>query len=130
MTARSIVIAGMAVTLLAASGCSLVGGRSNPSSNGAQSTVAAGKQLFQSHCASCHGINAAGGLKIGTATSADLRQRNLEPMYHNDTALLERAILDGKDEDGRSLNPAMPRWRGQLSKEQVDSIIAYLKTLK
>ncbi|MBE3589333.1 MAG: c-type cytochrome [Firmicutes bacterium] len=130
MTARSIVVTGLAVILLTANACSLAKGRANSSKNVAPSSVAAGKQLFESHCASCHGMNAAGGMKIGIATSADLRQRHLEPLYHNDTSLLERAILDGKDEEGKSLNPAMPRWRGQLSKEQVDSIIAYLKTLK
>ncbi len=69
-------------------------------------------------------------MKIGAATSADLRQSALQPMYHNDVALLRRSILDGVDENGKPLDPAMPRWKGQLSDTQVDSIIAYLKTLK
>lgn len=91
---------------------------------------AAGAQLFASNCASCHRADASGGETIGTATSADLRQSALKPDYHNSTALLERAILDGKDESNQPLNTVMPRWRGTLSKTQVDNIIAYLETLK
>ncbi len=99
---------------------------------GAAKTTAAGagKQLFQANCSSCHGANGVGGIKVGDATSADLRQSKLEPAYRKNVKLLQRAILDGKDEDGGSLNQAMPRWKGKLTTRQVDNIIAYLKTLK
>jgi mono/diheme cytochrome c family protein len=99
---------------------------------GAVKTTAAGagKQLFQANCSSCHGANGAGGIKVGDATSADLRQSKLEPAYRKNVKLLQRAILDGKDEDGGNLNQVMPRWKGKLTTRQVDNIIAYLKTLK
>ena len=88
-----------------------------------------GKALFQQHCVVCHQADASGGLPVGTATSADLRQRNLQPLYHNDTSLLTRAILDGNDQDGADLDPVMPRWRGTLSEADAQLVIAYLKTL-
>jgi cytochrome c oxidase subunit 2 len=91
--------------------------------------VAAGKETFQTNCAACHGADAAGGIKLGSATSADLRWNSLDKMYHGDQALIRRAILSGKDEDGEDLNPVMPRWQGKLSDAQVNAIIAYLQTL-
>ncbi len=88
-----------------------------------------GKALFETNCASCHGANGAGGVKMGSANSADLRAPGLEKTYHKKNALLRRAILDGKDEKGGSLDTAMPRWRGKLSVQEVDAIIAFLETL-
>ena len=44
--------------------------------------------------------------------------------------MAKNAILDGKDEEGNDLDPAMPRWRDKTSDTQVNDIIAYLKTLK
>lgn len=90
--------------------------------------IAVGQTAYRSYCASCHGANAAGGIKLGSATSADLRWNHLGPMYHDDPALIRRAILTGKDEAGKDLNPVMPHWQGQLTDEQVNAIIAYLKT--
>lgn len=93
-------------------------------------SVATGKTLFQSDCASCHGKNGAGGKHIGSAVSADLQAPGLEKTYHHKTSLIVRAILHGKDETGQPLNPVMPRWKGQLTKAQARDIVAYLKTLK
>lgn len=95
-----------------------------------RSAVGAGRQLFRANCSPCHGTTGAGGVKIGEATSADLRQASLKPIYHNNARLLRRAILDGKDEEGGNLDRAMPRWEGKLARRQVDDIIAYLETLK
>lgn len=90
----------------------------------------AGAALFRQNCASCHGENGAGGLRIGNATSADLRAPGLEDRYrHSDTALAG-AILKGTDEKGRRLSPAMPRFQGSLSSDQVSDLIDYLKSLR
>ena len=93
-------------------------------------SASTGQQLFASNCSACHGANGAGGLKIGTATSADLRWPSLGPTYNSDTSLIARAILDGKDQDGQDLDPVMPRWSGKLSDQDISNIIAYLETLK
>lgn len=86
----------------------------------------AGKELFEADCAACHGTNLKGGLKIGSATSADIRWSTLKTAYT--VPLLRRAILTGFDEKGQPLDSAMPRWQGKLSGKQVDQLIAYLKT--
>ncbi len=90
--------------------------------------VARGGELYEANCAVCHKASAAGGVKLGRATSADLRAPDLEKTYQTD-ALLRRAILDGKDEKGKRLDPVMPRWRGTLSAKDVNALIGFLKTL-
>ena len=93
-------------------------------------SAAAGGKLYRRACAPCHQSNGSGGKMIGTASSADLRQSALKPLYHNSTSLLERAIWNGRDQGNSPLAPEMIRWKTILSKTQVDNIIAYLKTLK
>jgi mono/diheme cytochrome c family protein len=90
----------------------------------------AGLELYEVNCAACHGPDGAGGLKIGSATSADIRSGRLATAYKNDDTLISRAILNGQDEQGKDLDPAMPRFQGKLTAPQVSQIIAYLKTLK
>ncbi len=93
-------------------------------------TAISGAQLYQQNCASCHGANGAGGLKIGGVTSPDIRGPALASTFNNDISLIKRAILDGKDEKGADLDTAMPRFRGSLSDDQLNAIISYLQTLK
>ncbi|MDE3076351.1 MAG: c-type cytochrome [Chloroflexota bacterium] len=88
--------------------------------------VAAGKRVYQTFCLSCHGPNAAGGLKLG-AVSSDIRSGALDAAFHGDRALIRRAILNGKDPSGKDLNVAMPRWQGQLRDAQVSAVIDYLE---
>lgn len=91
--------------------------------------AASGKQLFMSRCAACHKADGEGGKKFGDAVSADLRAPALEDMYHHSDAMLLRAIMDGKDEDGKPLDAPMPHWKGNLTTQQGEKIIGYLKTL-
>jgi mono/diheme cytochrome c family protein len=88
-----------------------------------------GQQLYSQYCGACHGPEAKGGVTLGDATSADLRWQTLGPTYHNDPALVQRAILHGQDQDGQALDDVMPRWQGTLTATQVQDIIAYLQTL-
>ena len=89
----------------------------------------AGQELYETNCSACHGANGAGGLKVGNSTAADLRSPELESTYNNDDALVSRAILQGIDQKGDNLDTEMPRFQGKLSQQQVNQIIAYLKTL-
>ena len=91
--------------------------------------TASGKLLFEKNCVVCHKTDGSGGVQLGDVKSADLDSPGLENQYHHDSKLLERAILDGKDEEGGDLESVMPRWRGRLTPGQVTDIIAYLKTL-
>ena len=91
--------------------------------------VARGKLLFEKNCVVCHKTDGSGGVQLGDVKSADLDPPGLENQYHHDNKLLERAILDGKDEEGGDLESVMPRWRGRLTPGRVADIIAYVKTL-
>ena len=91
--------------------------------------AARGQALFEQHCVVCHKADASGGVVLGNVTSANLRQGSLQPTFHNDVALLTRAILDGKDEEDADLNVVMPRWRTTLTEQNAHDIIAYLETL-
>jgi mono/diheme cytochrome c family protein len=92
-------------------------------------SAVSGKTLFQAKCTACHLTTGAGGVHFGSVVSADLRSPGLEATYHNSDALLLRAILHGKDQNGQPLNAPMPVWVGRLSNAQADDIIAFLKTL-
>lgn len=97
---------------------------------GTMSQLAAGQEVFQSDCASCHGGQALGGLSFGSVQSADIRGghlRALQPPYTE--GLLSRAIADGVDQRGQALNSAMPRWKGILSPAQTQLVTAYLWSL-
>jgi mono/diheme cytochrome c family protein len=93
------------------------------------STLAEGTQLFLTNCSSCHLASGKGGVRFGDVQSADLRAPALEQTYKHSDALLLRAILDAKDEDGAPLDHPMPAWKGKLTTAQATDIIAYLKTL-
>ncbi|OIQ70585.1 cytochrome c6 [mine drainage metagenome] len=90
--------------------------------------VAAGAAIFKSHCVVCHKADASGGIHFGATESADLRAPELEKQYKETDALIMRAMLDGKDEDGKDLAKIMPRWRGRLTDAQAANVIAFLKT--
>lgn len=94
-----------------------------------QSGVTAGGALFATDCASCHRADGSGGMKFGSAVSADLRAPGLETTYHGSDKLILRAILYAKDQDGERLDHPMPAWKGRLSVAQAKEIIAYLHTL-
>jgi len=130
----ALLVLGLALAVLA--GCSsqpAATATQAPSGGASQSAIkgdaTAGKTLYDSNCASCHGANAAGGTQIGSVTSADIRGPALQQKYSGNQEAIEQAILNGKGA-GRELNQAMPRWQGKLTTEQVDNIIAYLYTLK
>ena len=117
------VTAGLVIT-----GCS-------STTNGVNATAPAGnasngQQLYTTDCVACHGPTGAGGLAVGTATSADIRGPALADTYKNDPTLIKRAILTGKDQDDQDLDAAMPRWQGKLTDQNVADVIAYLQTLK
>lgn len=58
----------------------------------------------------CHGANLKGRLKIGSATSADIRWSTLTSGYT--VASLQRAILHGLDEKGQPLDTRCRVGRG------------------
>jgi hypothetical protein len=93
-------------------------------------SISPGRQLFSLACSFCHSISGTGHEIIGAAVSADISGPMPEDRYRGNDRLIERAILDGLDSRGRSLDPVMPRWRTHLTARQLSDLIAYIKTLR
>jgi ABC-type branched-subunit amino acid transport system substrate-binding protein len=88
-------------------------------------------------CANCHGLDGRGKPEGGLYPS-DIRWTELSKPYPMITSsgrqrppynesLLIRAITMGIDSGGNQLNAAMPKY--QLTREQADDLVAYLKAL-
>ncbi len=95
-------------------------------------------QMGGAGCVACHGVSGRGGVPVmmGTAVPADIRydalvkgdyEQGKKGTPYTDT-LIKRAITEGLDPDGKSLHWTMPRWR--MSDEDLNDLVAYLKTLK
>ncbi|MBC5810368.1 MAG: c-type cytochrome [Candidatus Eremiobacteraeota bacterium] len=93
-------------------------------------TIVATKRSLMPSCAACHKADGSGGLKLpGGAVSADLRHKSLVSGKHPyTTALIARAITSGVDNEGKKLDPAMPRWK--LSSRDLHDVVLYVQSLK
>jgi mono/diheme cytochrome c family protein len=96
--------------------------------NGVQ--IVAQHPPLYNRCSACHRPDGSGGMHFSDgAVSADLRRAALSRGSHPYTlALLERAISTGIDNDGKPLDPVMPRWR--LSQRDLHDVAAYVLSLK
>lgn len=95
-----------------------------------------GKQLYDLSCAGCHGVTGQGNtfsrkgqtIKVPALSWSDLSKTySKNPSRGTVDQQVSLAITKGEDEEGKPLNPMMPRW-SSLSKAQVDSLVSYLKT--
>ena len=75
-----------------------------------QSLIAAGEQLYEEHCAECHGEKLR-----SSGVVPDLRE-----LPANDRARFDQAVKDGKGQ--------MPAWEGILSAENLDQLWAYIRS--
>lgn len=92
-----------------------------------------GKSLYQENCAACHGVAGKGG------TSGVKGPRLVGDASKWSAKLFLRAVLEGKDDEGRVLKTEMPHWKDASfkvdkgvppSKEEVEAIHKYLRGLK
>ncbi len=100
-------------------------GKTNPHS-GDQASIAAGKDLYDINCASCHGPT---GMGDGpTAASLDPKP---QPLASEMNALSDDYLLWRISEGGAfpPFNSAMPAWKASMSEDQIWQVIAYLHTL-
>lgn len=118
-------LAGLAITLL---GCSA------PDSDRATASVslARGEELYRTHCQGCHG-GATGGQMMDIPPPHNARGHT----WHHPDCALRDTILNGSGEMGQMMRemmgaskdtPRMPAFAGTLSEEDVDAILAYIKT--
>lgn len=83
-------------------------------------TAAKGAEVFKGKCAMCHGADAKGQTPMGkTFKLKDLRSAEVQGQTD---AQLKTIIEDGKR--------PMPAYKGKLSAEQVNDVVAYIRSLK
>jgi cytochrome c oxidase subunit 2 len=105
--------------------------------NGQPIPFSGGMGMMQASCAGCHGADGR-GLRTPMFVSPNITYRNLAdpagltepdgtrgPTYTDDQ--MRRAITQGIDPEGKSLDWPMPRW--QLNDAEWNDLLAYLKTL-
>lgn len=85
----------------------------------------------RSSCAVCHGEDGGGALEEyrgpnATATAPSVKFRDLAERGYNETEI-RRAVTRGVSSDGHRLGRYMPRWN--MSKEEMDALVTYLKDL-
>lgn len=92
-------------------------------------------------CVACHGVRGRGGVPVmmGGSIPSDIRYEALTREEHREgektrehppytDALIQRAVTQGVDPAGNSLDWAMPRWR--MGDADFADLLAYLKTLR
>ncbi|MDL1894660.1 cytochrome c [Anaerolineae bacterium CFX7] len=98
------------------------------------SQIVRGKQIYQQHCASCHGANAEGAANWKTPDE----NLNYPPPPHNDNGhtwhhpdrVLIKAIRDGIRDTLRPNQPMrMQPFGDKLSDADIRALIAYFKSL-
>lgn len=90
-------------------------------------TITRGKALYATHCASCHGAGGKGdGPNSGYASDLtdDLR------IELNTEGVLFYKVWNGRIKYGKGSSEDMPAFAGRLDKEQVWTIVEYLKALR
>ncbi len=88
-------------------------------------------------CASCHGPDGQGGAPVmmGTETPPDIRYHHLIEEEHEageahppcTDETIKRAITEGVNPAGESLDLTMPRW--QIPQEDLNDLLEFLKAL-
>jgi mono/diheme cytochrome c family protein len=74
--------------------------------------------LFKAKCAMCHGENGAGKGKVPALTSPEVQQKSDADFK----IVLEKGVKNDKG--------TMPGYAGKLTPEQIDGLVAYVRSLK
>jgi len=75
-----------------------------------RSPIAAGAEVYQTHCATCHGERL-----VNTGSTFDLRR-----LHADERPRFDKATKEGKGQ--------MPAWGGVLSAEEFDQLWAYVRS--
>ncbi|HZQ68297.1 MAG TPA: cytochrome c [Terriglobales bacterium] len=84
------------------------------------SLAESGADLFKAKCAVCHGATGAGDTGMGKAMN--LRDLGSADVQKQSDADLTAIITNGKGK--------MPKYDGKLTKEQIESLVQHVRTLK
>ena len=90
--------------------------------------VEQGKKLYGQFCASCHGQSGKGDGAAAAALNPKPRDHtNKEYMSKMSNDEMLKVIKDGGASIGKS--PLMPPWGATLKDDQIQDVIAYIRTL-
>ncbi len=78
--------------------------------------VEAGRKVFESHCAMCHGAEATGMM-------------GMHPSLRGAVERLTREGVEVTIRKGRRTTPPMPAFEGRLSDEEITDVVAYIASL-
>lgn len=87
-----------------------------------------GKVLYEIYCTQCHGMNGDGG-------GINVRDMSVQPRDHTDPvemgARTDKELVKVIKHGGKSIDKSvlMPAWDDNLSDEQIDDLVAYLRQL-
>jgi cytochrome c oxidase subunit 2 len=96
-----------------------------------QTPVEAGQDLFQNKlgCASCHQMNDQGrGPKLVGVYGKEQKLTNGQTVVANDE-YIRNSILNPQSQIVEGFQPIMPTFKGQVTEEQLVSLVAYIKSL-
>ncbi len=79
-----------------------------------------GADIFKGKCAACHGADGKGTTGMGKALK--LRDLSSADVQKQSDADLVNIITNGKEK--------MPKYDGKLTKEQINDVVKYVRTLK
>ncbi len=99
--------------------------------NSNQTPVEAGKELFETKlgCASCHQQTDQGrGPKLAGVFGSDQKLNNGETV-RADEAYIRNSILNPQGQIVQGFQPIMPTFKGQVTEEQLVSLVAYIKSM-
>lgn len=87
-----------------------------------------GEQLYRAYCVQCHGLN-------GNGKGINAAQMTVMPRDHSDqtemSARTDEELFKVIEQGGPSVNKSvlMPAWGGNLNSEQINALVAHLRTL-
>ena len=88
-----------------------------------------GKATYQHYCATCHGET--GGGDGFNAFNLDPQPRNhSDPAFQKAKSDADLADAIRRGGAGVGLSPLMPPWGKTLSEDQINEVVAYIRTLK
>jgi cytochrome c oxidase subunit II len=96
-----------------------------------QTPVEAGRELFETKlgCASCHQETSSGrGPKLAGVFGSDQRLTNGQ-VVKADENYIRNSILNPQSQIVEGYQPIMPTFKGQVTEEQLNSLVAYIKSL-
>lgn len=87
-----------------------------------------GEVLYEAYCTQCHGMDGTGG-------GINVADMSVMPRDHTDTAEMsartDADLAKAIERGGKAVNKSvlMPAWGANLSDEQVEDLVAYLRKL-